>query len=214
MIDIIIIGASGFGKEVVYYINAINKIKPSFNVLGFIDDNPMIFGCEIIYGIKVIGNLDYLISNDNISKSVCVAIADNFARTTIVDKIKNNNFHFPNIIHPSVDIDITNNIGFGNIIGHNTLLTCSISIGNYNILNGAVGIGHDVVIGDFNLFGPRSTISGNVKIGNGNTVNMLSSIIQNIKIGDRNVINLHSCLFKSIKDDGVYFGVPAMKQRF
>jgi hypothetical protein len=71
-----------------------------------------------------------------------------------------------------------------------------------------------VNIEDFNLFGPRTFISGCVKIGKYNTFHLNSSVIQNLTIGDRNTINLYSCLFKSINDDGVYFGVPAMKQKF
>jgi sugar O-acyltransferase (sialic acid O-acetyltransferase NeuD family) len=214
MEEIIIIGASGFGKEVAYLIKSINKIKPSFKIVGFVDDNPSVLDSEIIYGLKVIGCLNDLLSNKFEVKNVCIAIADNSVRFSIFEKLKGGYFDFPNIIDPSVNFDSSNSIGTGNIIAHYSMLTCNISIGNFNILNGSVGLGHDAVIGNFNLFGPRSTISGNVRIGNGNTVNMQASVIQNVIIGNRNTINLHSCLFKSIKDDGVYFGVPAMRQRF
>lgn len=214
MEDILIIGASGLGKEVAYYIKSINKINPRFKIIGFIDDNPNVLGSDIIYGIKVVGNLSDILSNRIEVKNICIAIADNGVRISIFEKLKGGNFDFPNIIDPTVNFDSSNSIGMGNIITHHSMLTCNISIGNFNILNGSVGLGHDVVIGDFNLFGPRSTISGNVRIGNENTVNMQASVIQNISIGSRNTINLHSCLFKSIKDDGVYFGVPAMRQRF
>jgi sugar O-acyltransferase (sialic acid O-acetyltransferase NeuD family) len=214
MQDIIIIGASGLGKEVAYHIKSINKINPSFNVVGFIDDNSSILNNEIIYGIKVIGNLNDLMNNKFDVKNICIAIADNNIRFSIVEKLKHINFIFPNIIDPSVNFDSSNSIGYGNIIGHGVLMTCNISLGNFNILNGSSGFGHDITISDFNLFGPRTSISGCVKIGSLNTFNLNSSIIQNLTIGNGNTINLHSCLFKSIKDDGVYFGVPAMKQKF
>ncbi|UFH46672.1 serine acetyltransferase [Flavobacterium galactosidilyticum] len=214
MEDILIIGASGLGKEVAYYIKSINKINPRFKIIGFIDDNPNVLGSDIIYGIKVVGNLSDILSNRIEVKNICIAIANNTVRTSIVEKLKDMNFIFPNIIDPSVDFDNSNRIGLGNIIGHHVMFTCNISIGNFNILNGTSGFGHDVTIGDFNLFGPRTSISGCVKIGKLNTFNLNSSIIQNITVGDRNTVNLHSCLFKSIKDDGVYFGVPAMKQKF
>ena len=214
MQDIIIIGASGLGKEVVYHIKSINKINPSFNVVGFIDDNSSILNNEIIYGIKVIGNLNDLIINKFDVNNVCIAIANNNTRFSIFEKIKYNNYIFPNIIDPSVNFDSSNSIGYGNIIGHGVLMTCNISLGNFNILNGSSGFGHDVTINDFNLFGPRTSISGCVKIGCLNTFNLTSPIIQKLTIGNGNTINLHSCLFKSIKHDGVYFGVPAMKQKF
>jgi sugar O-acyltransferase (sialic acid O-acetyltransferase NeuD family) len=214
MEEIVIIGASGLGKEVAYCINMINKVKPRFIISGFIDDNANILENEIIYGLKVVGTLSDLVDGRIKVKNVCIAVASNISRNFIVEKLTNSSFIFPNIIDPSVDFDISNSIGFGNIIGHHAMLTCNISIGNFNILNGSSGIGHDVTIGDFNLFGPKTSISGCVKIGRLNTFNLNSSVIQNITIGNKNTLNLHSCLFKSIKDGGVYFGVPAMKQKF
>jgi sugar O-acyltransferase (sialic acid O-acetyltransferase NeuD family) len=214
MQEILIVGANGLGKEVAYHINSINKIKPSFKIVGFIDDNPMVMDNEVIYGVTVVGNLNDLLANKFDVKNICIAIANNNVRFSIVEKLKGSGFVFPNIIDPSVNFDSSNSIGYGNIVGHYAMLTCNISIGNFNVLNGSSGIGHDVTIGDFNLFGPRTSISGCVKIGTLNTFNLNSSIIQNITIGNGNTVNLHSCLFKSIKDGGVYFGVPAMKQKF
>ena len=38
MKDLIIIGASGFGREVDWLVGRINKAEPPWNLLGFIDD--------------------------------------------------------------------------------------------------------------------------------------------------------------------------------
>lgn len=214
MKNIIIIGANGLGKELAYHIGKINKIIDTYRIVGFVDDNPEIYGKEVIYGLKVIGTITDLLNDLIEVNTVFIAIANNQKRTHIYNQLKHKSIIFPNIIDPSVDFDVSNTIGVGNFIAHHCLLTCNITIGNFNILNGSIGLGHDVSIGNFNLFGPRSTIAGNVVIGNENTINMQSSIIQNLKIGNRNTINLHSCLFKSIKDDNVYFGVPAMRQKF
>ena len=40
MTDIIIIGAAGCGREVANWIEDINKVEPTWNILGFLDDNP------------------------------------------------------------------------------------------------------------------------------------------------------------------------------
>ena len=36
MKDIVIIGAGGFGREVAWLIEDINKIEPQWNILGFV----------------------------------------------------------------------------------------------------------------------------------------------------------------------------------
>ena len=39
MVDIIIVGAGGCGREVANWIDDINKIDAAWNILGFLDDN-------------------------------------------------------------------------------------------------------------------------------------------------------------------------------
>ena len=214
MKDIVIIGASGFGKEVAYYIKTINAVQPQFEIVGYIDDNNDLLGTEVIYGIKVVGNIGDLIDNRISATNIIIAIANNVVRKNIFDRLNDNIFFFPNIIAPTSNFDSSNKIGMGNIIAHHSMLTNNINIGDFNIFNGNIGIGHDVIIENFNLFGPRATIAGNVTIGSLNTFNMHSAVIQNRKIGNNNTINMSSVLCKNIQDFGTYFGIPAMKQKF
>ena len=53
MKNLIIIGASGFGREVAWLVERINQKNPTWNLLGFIDDNDDIQG-NIINGYKVL----------------------------------------------------------------------------------------------------------------------------------------------------------------
>lgn len=57
MKDIVIIGAGGFGREVAWLIEDINKVSSEWNIVGFVDDNESIQGTEI-NGYKVVGNLE------------------------------------------------------------------------------------------------------------------------------------------------------------
>ncbi|MCR5448767.1 MAG: transferase, partial [Solobacterium sp.] len=54
MKDLIIFGASGFGREVAWLTERINAQSPTWNFLGFIDDNSEIQG-TFINGYKVLG---------------------------------------------------------------------------------------------------------------------------------------------------------------
>ena len=40
MKDLIIVGASGFGRELVQWVEDVNANCPEWNILGFLDDNP------------------------------------------------------------------------------------------------------------------------------------------------------------------------------
>ena len=54
MKDLIIFGASGFGREVAWAVERLNKVTPTWNLLGFMDDADDIQGTEI-NGYKVLG---------------------------------------------------------------------------------------------------------------------------------------------------------------
>lgn len=58
MKDIAIYGFGGFGREVACIINAINRVEPTWNIIGFFDDG-VETGTDCKYG-KVLGSMDTL----------------------------------------------------------------------------------------------------------------------------------------------------------
>jgi len=214
MKNIIIVGASGFGKEVLQIVKEINKQKLIWNILGFIDDNPDLSG-SIINDYKVLGNLEYVRNFDECS--IVIAITNPLQKESILNKLNSyeNNFFYPNIIHPSVNLSLdTNKIGHGNIITIGCILTTNISIGNFNTLNTRTTIGHDVIVESFNIMNPNVQISGNVAIGSSNFFAVNSVILQGLKVGSYNNIGACSLVLRNIKDNTRVFGVPAQKIKF
>ena len=57
MKDLIIVGASGFGRETAWAVERQNKVTPTWNLLGFLDDNEAVCGTEI-NGYKVLGKTE------------------------------------------------------------------------------------------------------------------------------------------------------------
>ena len=49
MKELIIFGASGFGREVAWAAERMNKITPTWNLLGFMDDAEIIQGTEYTF---------------------------------------------------------------------------------------------------------------------------------------------------------------------
>ncbi|MFC2450784.1 MAG: hypothetical protein ACFNQA_05460 [Flavobacteriaceae bacterium] len=99
MKKIAIIGAGGFGREVVCLINAINEKSKEWDFIGFFDDVKDI-GYENEYG-KVLGRIKDLNSYPE-SLAVVVAIAKPSAIEVIVKSINSPNIYFPNLIAPDL----------------------------------------------------------------------------------------------------------------
>ena len=207
--DIVIYGAGGFGKEVACLINLINSVKPTYRLIGFLDDNVPI-GTNVSHFGIVIGNKDYL-STINNQLAVVMAIGNGRIVNKIITTITSPLIEYPNLIHPNFWIsDMASfNIGYGNIIQGNCTVTCDVSIGNFNILNGSVVIGHDSKIGDFNTIMPATRISGGVIIGNNNFFGVSSIILQQLKIGNNVTVGAGAVLMTKPKENSTYIGNPA-----
>lgn len=70
MEDITIIGSGGLGKEILLNIN---NVKPTWNILGFIDDDESKIGSKI-HGYPVLGNC-YSLKDKNINAVVAIGYA-------------------------------------------------------------------------------------------------------------------------------------------
>lgn len=215
MKDIAIYGAGGFGKEVACLIKRINEKEPTWNLIGFFDDNPAIKGTMISHFGHCVGGINEL---NEYPKEIAVVLA--IGNSTIVQRIVksviNPHVSYPNLIHPDFVIsDIESfSIGRGNIIQGGCTVTCNVSIGDFNILNGAICFGHDVNVGSYNTFMPAVRISGEVQIGNNNFLGVGSIVLQQIKIGNNIRLGAGSVLMTKPKEGNLYIGVPAKKTEF
>lgn len=209
MNDIAIFGAGGFGKEVACLINSINRKKPTWNFIGFFDDNVSLKGTRNNYG-NIIGTINDL-NNYEYPLGIVVAIGEpsNIYKTII--SIKNNNITFPNLISPDLtELDNEScSIGKGNVIMFQSLISHNVCIGDFNVFNCGTSIGHDVKIGSFNSFMSYTKLSGNLTIGDQNFFGVGSVIIQNIKIGFKTTIGANSLILRDTKNETTYLGNPA-----
>ena len=206
MKDIYIIGASGFGREVAWLIYELDE----WNVKGFIDDNPSLHG-EIVNGIPVIGNTDFLLKSNEIT-NVCIAIGNPEIRQKVFNKLKvNTNLRYPNIIASNVRIDKTIKMGIGNIICCQSVLTVNIKLGSFNHINLDCTIGHDVEMNDYITVYPSVNISGNVEIGSYSEFGTGSQIIQGKRITNNVVIGASATVVRDINESGTYVGCPARR---
>jgi sugar O-acyltransferase (sialic acid O-acetyltransferase NeuD family) len=209
MKNIAIYGAGGFGREIACLIRQINEIKPTWNLIGFFDDDPLKESNR--YG-KVLGDLKKLNEWKN-PLSVILAIATPSHLENLVSKIINPMIDFPNIIAPNVNIFDKDafTTGKGNLIFFGCRLSCNVTIGDFNLFNGAVSLGHDVKLGSFNVIQPSTRISGECKVGDKNFFGVQSIVLQGVKIGNNTRIGTLSVIMRNTKDDSLYFGNPAKK---
>lgn len=201
---IIIVGAGGFGKEVLSTILQCDKIKKEFDIIGFVDDNPTLKNSSI-NGIPVLGNIDWLLHSDLFPIGCCVAIGDPKIRKKIILELENHDAIFPKIIHPSVLIPEFSSIAEGTIIQNGTIISTNIQIGKHVYINFNSTIGHDCKIENFVIISPGCNISGELVIEEG--VFFGSGVVtrDKIKIGSWSHIGAGSIISKNIPKNSIFY---------
>ncbi len=207
MKKIVIYGAGGFGREVQWLIERINDKKPTWEIIGYLDDGVKV-GTEV-NGHVVLGGLDALKEYDE-SLSITCAVGSANTRKKIIDSINQlGNYQFPNLIEPSVYICDSVLIGKGNIICAGNIFTVNINIKDFVIVNLSCTVGHDVEIDSFVTIYPGVNVSGCVNVGECVELGTGSKIIQGKRICTDVIVGAGAVVVNDINERGTYIGVPA-----
>lgn len=206
--DLVIIGAGGFGRELITYIQEINQVEPTWSFLGFIDDSCT----ETPEGYPVIGGMDTLLDMDSKPYFV-IAIANSRLRESIADRCKQAGLQAATIIHPSCRISTKCTIGEGTILCRECNVNTNVSLGRFCIVNNACSFGHDAIVGDYNSFMSRTMIAGDTTIGNHCYFGLRCTMINSLRVTDQCTFGACSCIVKDAIEPGTYVGVPAVLKK-
>lgn len=208
MKDIAIYGFGGFGREIACLLRMINDQKPTWNLIGYFDDNKPI-GMMNKYG-EVLGGMG-AVNNWSTPLSIVFSIATPSILKSLSGRIVNSKIEFPNIIAPNTILfdESTLKIGQGNVFMLGCRISCDVTIGDFNLVNGAVSFGHDVKIGNCNVLGPSTRLSGNVSLGNEVFFGACATVLQGIEIGSNARIGAGAMVMRKAKANTLYMGNPA-----
>lgn len=197
--EVIIIGAGGFAKQVIEVCELIN-----IKILGLIDD----FASGDVFGHLILGDTIYL-NNLVINKpeiKVFCGIGDINTRKRIFNLYSD---RFINCIHPDSKISIHSKIGTGNYIGPGVCIMPDVVIGDNNIIDPLVVLSHDASIGDHNHLAAHCCLLGKVTIDDCNLIGSNSTILPKITIGKNNILGAGAVLTKPVTDNKILKGIPA-----
>jgi len=206
MKDIIIFGAGGFAREVLWTIEDINQEKNEWNILGFIDEKN---DKETLNGYPVFSPSFV----EHYSKGeiyVVNGVGSCSLKKKFVEQLKHLNCRYPNLIHPSAIVGRRVKFdGEGIIIQAGAILTTDIIVKSHVTINIDVTVGHDSILHEFATIAPGVHLSGYVTIGRGTDVGTGAVVIQGLKVGDECIIGANAAVIRDIPDCSVAVGVPA-----
>jgi sugar O-acyltransferase (sialic acid O-acetyltransferase NeuD family) len=205
---VVILGAGGFSREVLWIFRDVNEVQREWEVLGFIDENEQNHG-NILCELPILGGFDWFKKGVSREISAICAVGSPQTRKRMVEKAKAIDLKFCSIIHPSVKMSKYVEVGEGTIIASGNNLTTQIKIGNHVMVNMDCTISHDSIIEDYCTIAPGVRVSGNVHLEKGVDFGTGSVIIQGVSVGAWSIIGAGAVVIRDVPSHVTAVGVPA-----
>ena len=212
MKGLIVVGAGGFGMEVIWVaeeMNAGNPGDPPWELLGYVDDNEEKKGTHI-FGYEVLGRPEDAARRFS-DREICYhsALGDNLVRRKMAERLDRLGWRAATLIHPSVIRARGVPVGEGSYIGALSILTPQSRIGRHVLINQRVAIGHESIVEDFAQVCSGAQINGGCQIGQGALIGSNASIYQGTAVGENASVGSNSLLVKTVAPGVSVMGVPA-----
>jgi len=207
--DLIIVGAGGHGREVLEWVMDINEEKPTWNVLGFIDDDLNKLD-DKKSNYKIIGK----IVDWTIEKNQCFAlgIASPVIKEKVTQLLMDRGAEFASVIHPTARIAESATYGIGFVAYPNSGIGPDAYVGDFVTLLSSK-IGHDAWVGDYTTISSHCGVNGEVKLGKRVFLGSHVAIVPNKRIGDDVYVGLGSVVINDVEKGVKVFGNPARRAR-
>jgi acetyltransferase-like isoleucine patch superfamily enzyme len=207
--ELLIIGTGGMAREAAQLARQVDPYAINWSNISFVTEHVDELGHRYAYGDVRFTDEDLMARTE--PADVVIGIGHPLIRRAVARRLLPLNYlSFPNLVHPSVDIDGSCvRMGKGNVVTKGVVLTCDITIGSFNILNWNVTIGHDVSIGSYNVINPACNVSGHVTVADACLIGTGSQILERRTVCDGVVIGAGAVVAQSLTAEGTYVGIPA-----
>lgn len=207
---LILTGAGGCMRELLWQIEELNRIENTWEVLGYVDISDE-FG-DVRIGeclCPYLGTDQYLLDKKE-DTNVVICAGSSTLRKKIAEKLMvNPNLKFPNLILSDTRVCTDVEMGQGNIISMDCRVSTNVCIGNFTFLNIGSVVCHDGRLGDYVTLSPDVHLAGAVTVGSESELGMGTRVIQGITIGDQVITGAGSVVIRDLPNACTAVGVPA-----
>lgn len=209
MKKVVIVGAGGFGREVIEIFKERNKSQKTWEILGFIVEKEYLssLSSASINKFPVLGDFDWFDNNKDVG--CVIAIGDPKARKRIAGILDEKGITFYNAIHPSAIISDFVHMGRDVVICAGSFISVNTEIQNHVVINCSSNIGHDAVLEDYCSIMTNVTISGKDHIEEGVYIGSGATLIENVTIGRGAVVGAGATVMMNVPPNVTALGMPA-----
>lgn len=200
----VIVGAGGFGREVLSWALDCHEAGRLPPVGGFIDDQE-----EAMAGFDVprLGPVsDYAPSPGD---RFIVAVGKPSSKRRLVEMLSGRGAEFATLIHPTAVVTRTATLGEGVIMTPFTMANPSAVLERFVTLISFSGLGHDARAGEFTTISSHVDVTGFAQLGAEVFVASGARILPGVKVGDGATIGAGAVVIRRVKPGATVYTEPA-----
>lgn len=201
--DVVIVGAGGFGLEVLLYWREVHGSLS--RIRGFVDDEVPV-GEAVDDDLVVIGTTE---DPSLLSGGVLIAIGDADARHAVAAKVEVSGGQLLTLVHPTAYVAPSAQVGRGTILCPFAMVGAHAVVGDNVIINVYSSVGHEAVVGDHVVLSPYSALLGRTKIGSRCHVATHTTVAPGVNLGQQSKASAGAVVMRDAPAGSMLIGNPA-----
>jgi sugar O-acyltransferase (sialic acid O-acetyltransferase NeuD family) len=209
LVPLVLIGGGGHASDVLQAVEAVNAVRPTYQVLGILDDEDVDLRRFAGRGVDQIGPVDDVA---HVDAAYVICLGWPWTRHAVARRIGERGQPAPPIIHPSADIGTGVELGPGSVVLGHAHLSAFVGLGAHAVVSYIASVGHDTTFGDHASVMPNAAVSGDVAGGHRVLVGTGAVVREGVRLGDDVRIGAGAVVVGDVADDLTVVGVPARPQ--